>query len=405
VSERIAYLDCSSGISGDKFLGALLDAGEASGEFTAEHLRAIVATLAPEARVSVERVLSHGVSALSVRVTADDVAPHRHWSGIRALIAGADTAVLAEPVREASLRAFEALAVAEAAVHGTDVERVHFHEVGAIDSIVDIVGVCAGVHALGIERLTASSIAVGSGTVETSHGVLPVPAPATAALLRGLPIVPGPSTGELTTPTGATLVATLAAEFGAPPAMTVEASGYGAGTRDIGAPNICRIMLGEAAAPTTSASATSPACEQVILLETNIDHLPAEEIAFAAEELMAAGALDVWQTPIVMKKGRSAVTLSVLATPDDANRLAEQTIALTGSLGVRRSRLERSCVPREVRDVATPWGLARVKIGAGRLRPEHDDVARIAREHGLAYAAVAREIERLATEPDPVDER
>jgi uncharacterized protein (DUF111 family) len=226
-------------------------------------------------------------------------------------------------------------------------------------------------------------------------------------LLRGLPIVPGSASGELTTPTGATLVATLVAEFGAPPAMTLTTSGYGAGTRDIGAPNICRLMIGQAptANATPTSAGTSLTCEAVVLLETNIDHLPAEELAFAAEALMADGALDVWQTPIVMKKGRSAVMLSVLAHPGDADALAERTIALTGSLGVRRQTIERSCVAREIVEVATPWGPAHVKRGAGRIRPEHDDVARIARENGLPYSAVAREIARLGMEPDAIDER
>ena len=405
-SKRVAYLDCSTGVSGDKFLGALLDAGETGGEFTTEHLRAIVADLAPEARVSVERVLSGGVSALSVRVSADRDETHRHWGDIRKLIAGADPAVLGEAARESALRAFEALAIAEAAVHGVDVDRVHFHEVGAIDSIVDIVGVCAGVHALGIAgELTAGTVAVGSGTADTAHGILPVPAPATAALLAGIPIVAGPATGELTTPPGATLVAELAGSFGVMPSMTPELLGYGGGTRDLGMPNICRITIGEPAMAQAQPDAPDAPLEPVVLLETNIDHIPAEELAFAAEELLGDGALDVWQTPIVMKKGRSAIMLSVLSDPSLADALAARIIELTGSLGVRRSTLERSCAPRDVRDVATPWGQARVKVGGGRVRPEHDDVARIAREHGLPYAAVSREIVRLAQTPDAVDER
>jgi len=408
MSERatIAYLDCSTGISGDKFLGALLDAGELRGDFTAEHLRAVVTAIAPEVRVSVERVLSRGVSALSVLVTAEGQPAHRHWSDIEALLQAAE---LPEPVRASALRAFESLAAAEAVVHGVALEDVHFHEVGAIDSIVDIVGACAGVHALGLGgAIVVGPVAVGSGTVDTSHGVLPVPAPATAGLLADIPIVTGPAVGELTTPTGAALLKALAAGYGEMPPMMIDRLGYGAGTRDIGMPNICRIMIGEATWPSVTPGApegSALTCEPVVLLETNIDHLSAEELAFAAEELMAAGALDVWQTPIVMKKGRSAVMLSVLAHPADADTLAGRTIALTGSLGVRRQTIERSCVAREVLEVATPWGPARVKRGAGRLRPEHDDVARIAREHGLPYAAVAREIARLAETLDAVDER
>jgi pyridinium-3,5-bisthiocarboxylic acid mononucleotide nickel chelatase len=397
----VAYLDCSTGVSGDKFLGALLDVGEVRGDFTAEHLRAVVAAIAPEARVSVERVLSHGVSALGVRVSAEGQPPHRHWSDIESLL---ESAALPEPVRESALRAFEALAIAEATVHGVAVSDVHFHEVGAIDSIVDIVGACAGVHALGLgDAIVVGPVAVGSGTVETSHGVLPVPTPATAALLADVPILPGPASGELTTPTGAALVKALGSGFGALPAMTIDRLGYGAGTRDIGMPNVCRIMIGEPMAGQLGVSDSE--LQPVVLLETNIDHLPAEELSFAAEELMAAGALDVWQTPIVMKKGRAAVMLSVLAKPGAADGLAGRIIGLTGSLGMRRHSLERSCVAREVHEVATPWGPVRVKVGAGRLRPEHDDVARIARERALPYAAVAREISRLASAPDPIDER
>ena len=390
----IAHLDCSTGVSGDKFLGALLDVGEASGAFTAEDLRAIVAALAPEARVLVERVSSHGIAAVGVRVEAAEKPAHRNWSDVRELLG---SAALPDDVRLNALATFEALARAEAAAHGTDVERVHFHEVGALDSIADVVGVCAGVHALGISALTVSTVAVGSGTVSTSHGMLPVPAPATARLLEGVPTFPGPHASELTTPTGAALVRTLAGGYGPAPAMVVRASGYGAGTRDIGAPNVCRLLLGDALPV-----GTSPEPESVALIETNIDHLPAEELAYAAETLLAEGALDVWQTPIVMKKGRSAVMLSVLVPASDASAFSERAIALTGSLGVRRELLERTVAARESRLVETPWGPARVKIGAGRVRPEHDDVARIASEHGLPYRAVAEEIARLADEgPNP----
>jgi len=395
----IGYLDCSTGISGDKFLGALLDAGTQSGEFTAEDLRAIVARLAPEAIVTVERVVSRGVTATGIRVTAaPDAEPHsRTWADIRTLI---ESAELPAPVRDTSLAAFEALAVAEAGVHGTDVDRVHFHEVGAIDSIVDMVGVCAGVHALGIDRLVVSAVAVGSGTIETSHGTLAVPAPATAALLIGVPIHAGPATGELTTPTGAALLCALADEFGPLPALTVEAIGTGAGTRDIGCPNVCRISLGTGTQLTgvrdallgDDVSAAGLEQELVTLLETNIDHLSAEELAFAAEELLAEGALDVWQTPIVMKKGRLAVTLSVLTEESTATATIARIMALTGTLGVRVLALQRVIAPRKVVTVATPWGPVRAKVGAGRVRPEHEDVTRIARETGRSYREVTREI-------------
>jgi pyridinium-3,5-bisthiocarboxylic acid mononucleotide nickel chelatase len=399
-ASRIAYLDCSSGVSGDKLLGALLDAGSASGEFTAEHLRQTVTAIAPEARVDVDRVSSHGLSALSVRVSAEGESPRRHWRDIRTLL---ETAALPEDVRAAARRTFEALAAAEASAHGVAIDEVHFHEVGAIDSIADIVGVCAGMRALGIQRLVASSVAVGSGTVQSAHGVLPIPAPATATLLAGVPILGGPVAGELTTPTGAALLKGLGAKFGALPPMRAEHTGYGAGTRDIGMPNVCQLMVGLSVAG-DSETPELP-IEPVVLLESNIDHVSAEELAFAAEELLGGGALDVWQTPIVMKKGRAAVTLSVLVVPEMADALAARMVALTGTLGVRHQHLGRTRAPRDMRQITTPWGPVRLKTGGGRIRPEHDDVARIAREHSLAYSAVAREIVRLAEEPDAIDNR
>ena len=395
----IAHLDLSSGASGDKLLGALLHAGERAAVarglgadvpvFSADDLRVVLAAIAPEARLVTERVVKSGISAMALRVEAESQPPSRHWKGIRALI---EAAPITDGARVRALRAFELVAEAEALVHGTDLDHVHFHEVGAIDSIADIVGVCAGVHALGIERLIVSAVAVGSGTVETSHGTLPVPAPATAALLEGVPVFAGPATGELTTPTGAALLCALADGFGPLPALTVLGSGYGAGTRDIGCPNVCRLLLGESAAqePTLTGD------QRVVVLETNIDHLASEELAFAAEELLSTGALDVWQTPIVMKKGRSAVMLSVLALAEEAAALSARVVELTGSLGVRVVPMQRFVADREVMEVATPWGPARVKTGAGRVRPEHEDVARIAREHGLSYHDVADDIERRA---------
>ena len=384
----IGYLDCSTGVSGDKLLGALLDAGSADGRFTAEHLADIVAALAPEARVIVERVRSRGISALGVRVLAEGQPHARSWADIRASL---ETAALPKAVAEMALRAFGALAQAEATVHGTAVDDVHFHEVGAIDSIIDVVGACAGLHALGITTLISTPVAVGSGTVETSHGTLPVPAPATALLLRdaGVPILAGAATGELTTPTGAALLAACVERFSAMPPLTIARIGYGAGTRDIGVPNVCRIIVAEEPL-LAGRSAENLTAEMVAVLETNLDHVSPEELAFACEELLGEGALDVWQTPIVMKKGRSAVLLSVLAAEQEIGRFSARVTELTGSLGVRVRVVERFAVPREVIEVATEWGPVRVKIGAGRLRPEHEDVARIARETCTSYAEVAK---------------
>jgi len=396
-AQRVAYLDCGTGVSGDKLLGALLDVGTASGEFTPDDLRDAVTAVAPEAHVETRRVVSHGIDAVSVVVVAKHDPPSRTWRDIRDVLG---SSALSDAVRDTALLTFEALARAEAAVHGIAPDAVHFHEVGATDSIADIVGVCAGAHALGLTSLTVGPVAVGGGTVQTSHGPLPIPAPATALLLAGVPVIGGPVEGELTTPTGAALLGTLASGYGFAPPMTIEWTGHGAGTRDIGVPNLCQLVIGQ-----RSAVPSKQPSEPVMLLETNIDHLPPEELAFAAEELLAAGALDVWQTPIVMKKGRAAILLSVLASVESADALVERTIALTGSLGVRLQQVERSCAPREAREVPTPWGLVRLKVGAGRLRPEHDDVARIARAYSLPYSAVVRETVRLAEEPDAIDER
>lgn len=394
----IGYLDCSTGVSGDKFLGALLDAAsrlaekDAAAPFSADDLQRIASELAPEAQVAVDRVVSHGISALSVRVEASREPTSRSWKDIGGLLEASE---LPSRVRFQTLRAFQALAIAEARVHGVEPEAVHFHEVGAIDSIVDIVGVCAGLEALGVERLIASPVATGSGTIESAHGLLPVPAPATAELLAAAqaPLTPGPAETELTTPTGAALLVACVDGFGALPEMRPLAQGFGAGTREIGAANVCRLLLGEAAGEGTGVR--EGAYEPVAVLETNIDHLPAEQLAFAAEELLAEGALDVWQSPIVMKKGRAAVALGVLVRPTEADAFARRIVELTGSLGVRVRHMERYVAEREARTVATPWGAVSVKIGGGRVRPEHDEVAEIARRTGRAYNDVAHEIELL----------
>ena len=392
----IAHLDCSSGISGDKFLGAVLDAG-----FSADTLRDALASLgiAPES-VIVEKVLSRGISATSVRLAehlAVEPLPMRRLADIQRLL---DRGSLADGIASRALGVFTTLAEAEAHVHGTDVDEVHFHEIGAFDTILDVVGVTLGLDALGIDTVTATPPALGSGTVQTSHGVLPVPAPATAQILIGIPVSAGSLSdgdqgpGELTTPTGAALVRTFAASFGPFPAMITRHIGYGAGTRDIGSPNVARLSIGEQVPSETSVDETFT--EALSLIETNIDHLTAEQLAFSAEQLLAEGALDVWQTPITMKKGRSAVTLSLMCAPDDAPRLQARVHALTGTLGVRRQELTRSVVPREQEVVDTRYGPVRFKVarinGGERARPEHEDVARIARETGKALPSVAEDL-------------
>ena len=414
----IAHLDCSSGISGDKFLGALLDAG-----FSPDELRATLSPLGIAADdIVIEKVSSGGMAATSVRLSEKAEAtaqPLRHLSDIRELMADTE---LPPHVAERALAVFIRLAVAEADIHGVSLDEVHFHEIGALDTLLDVVGVAAGLAALGIERLTATPIAVGEGVIESEHGSLPVPAPATAGLLLGVPVVPGPSagqgepSGELTTPTGAALVSVFAADYGPMPSMTPIRIGYGAGTRELGFPNVARIVLGEVdaddemAVESEEAPGEEPAAqseeivewpdgltvETVTVLETNIDHLTAEQLAFCAQELIGDGALDVWQTPIVMKKGRAAVALSVMCDPPAATQFVSRMHDLTMTLGVRRTDVERIVVVREERTIDTRYGSVRVKVtnvgGKPHGRPEYDDVARIARETGRPISVVAEDL-------------
>lgn len=391
-----AYLDCSSGISGDKFLGALIDAG-----FSADTLADTLARLdLGDFELRVERVSRGGISATHVEVVAEEQQPQRSWLDIRSLLA--DSA-LTERVKAGALAAFGMLAEAEGRVHGVPAEDVHFHEVGALDSIVDVVGVAAGLAALDVEELVASPVATGFGTVSTAHGTLPVPAPATAELLIGVPAFTGGVEGELTTPTGAALVCTFATGCGPMPLVTPVAVGYGAGFRELPVPNVACITLAEHGAAAEATPEVLPGgtdgrpgvrSEIVTVLETNLDHLTPEHVAFSAEKLLEEGALDVWRTPIVMKKGRAAVTLSVMVEPERAERFSALIMELTGALGVRRTTVPRDVAPRIAATVETRFGPVRVKVatigGTRRIRPEHDDVAAIARREGLPVDEVAR---------------
>jgi len=390
----LAHLDCSTGVSGDKFLGALIEAGSQLGQFSAADLQDAITQVAPEAVVSIKKTSSYGIGATSVSITSRIPEPHsRSFKDIRELI---ETADLPAQVKTRAIDVFTLLAEAEGLVHGVAPEEVTFHEVGAIDSIGDVVGVCAGIEALGIQALYATPPALGSGTVKAAHGELPVPAPATAALLLDMPTIVGSASGELTTPTGAALLH-LADGFGPVPPMTPILLGYGAGTKDIGQANICRLIVGEAATNAThgTAAPTTLTPDTTVLLETNIDHITPEAVAFAGEELVAEGALDVWITPVAMKKGRAALTLSVLVAPTEAETFAERIVALTGTLGVRVILQPRLIADRETVELETEWGTITLKHGAGRYRPEHEDIARIARENNLLYHDVLVKISNL----------
>ena len=372
---RVAYLDCIGGVAGDMLLAALLDAGA-----NAERLRAIPPALGlAGVEIRVERVERQGVGALHVDVVAphDDHA-HRGWREIRALLE-----TRGAPPR--ALEIFARLAEAEATVHGVPVEDVQFHELGAVDTLVDVCGAVALFDELGVERLVCSPLPVARGLTRAAHGILPTPSPATVELLRGAPLYGVETEAELVTPTGAAIVSTLAESFGPLPPITLERVGYGAGTLDLpDRPNLVRVLLGE--------GATGPQ-QEVSLLETNLDDLNPELVPDAVERCFAAGALDVWTVPAQMKKGRPGIVLSALARPAQEEAVAHAILEETSALGLRVSRLRRYELEREERLVELDGGTVRVKLGLldGRLvnvAPEHDDCAELARRTGRSVKSV-----------------
>jgi len=383
---RCGYLDCFSGVAGNMILGALLDAG-----LPVQVLNDTVARLGLEGvTLKVERVARGGLAATHVVVdTGSQVGRHhRHLPEILQMIAGAQ---LPARVADRATRIFRRLAEAEAGVHGIDVDQVHFHEVGAADAIVDIVGACTGFETLGLERLFSSPIPTGSGTVTCAHGILPVPAPATAALLRGVPLASSDEVGELTTPTGAAIVTTLAEQFGPLPGMTIRAIGYGAGTRENRArPNVLRLIVGDLP---ENDSRPDMEHDQVVVLETQVDDVPAQILAFTTQRLLDAGALDAFLVPIIMKKGRPGHLLTVLARPQDVPILEDVLFAETGTLGVRRQEGLRSKLGRRHVTVSTRFGPIRVKLGLRGQRvvqvwPEYEDCAAAADATGASLRDV-----------------
>lgn len=376
----LGYLDCFSGVSGDKFLGALVGAGLDAGLLDAR-LRLLGVGGWRLETAAVERA---GLPGTQVRVIVEDGQPSRDWRTIRSLI---EASALSEPEKDGALRAFAALAEAEAGVHGVSVEDVHFHEVGAVDSIVDIVGTAIGLVALGVDELWSTPVRLGAGLVMTSHGMLPVPAPATAVLARGLPVYAGELEGEMTTPTGAALVRAFVTRFAPMPPVRTVAEGWGAGSRELAIPNLLRLTLAQE-------ELGGGRLSEVVVLETAIDHVTPELLAATIDLLLEAGALDAWAEPVAMKKGRLGSAVTVLAHASEARRLSDVLMLHTGTLGVRRSFTWRDVAPRRIETVDTSLGTIRVKVqGEGaslRVRPENDDVVRIARETGLPLDKVAR---------------
>ena len=383
---RMAYLDCFSGISGDMMLGALVGAGADLGELE-ETLRGL--HLDGWSLKQGDGSREHRVPGTDVEVVCGEDHVHRTFRDIRGMIEQSD---LTDTVKQRSVEVFHRLAVAEGKVHGKDPEEVSFHEVGAVDSIVDIVGCVAGLERLGIERLSCSPLPLGGGTVRCRHGQIPIPAPATAELLVGVPTVPGEERRELVTPTGAALATTLATGFGPMPAMTVEAVGYGLGkVRGHGLPNALRLFVG-------SASVEGEVPQDVsLVLEANIDDMPGELFGPLLQQLLDAGAQDAYYTPVQMKKGRPGLLVTVLCAPVQRNALEAVLFHETTTIGVRRHRVWRSCLERSTRVVRTRLGEVRIKecTGLGGVlnrMPEFEDCHTLARKHGLAI----REVHELA---------
>lgn len=378
------HFDCFAGASGNMILGALIALGVDRDALSAELSKLSL----PEFGLEVETVDRSGISSTHVNVVIPDEKAHRHLHHIVDII---QNSTLSDSIKQRSIAIFTKLAEAEAKVHGTDVQKVHFHEVGALDAIIDIVGSCVGFEMLGIERFTASKLHVGSGFVDMAHGKFPVPPPAVAEIVSNIPIYSTEIEGELLTPTGAAIIATVCSEFGKLPEMTVEKTGYGAGTREYkGFPNVLRLMIGESTAQDARET------ERLTLIETNIDDATPQVLGHVMDRTMTAGALDCWFTPIMMKKNRPATMLSVLCEQEIVDEIRELLYTETPTLGLRITETSRESLSREEVKVNTKYGQISVKIATYKgnlvnVKPEYDDVSKIAIERGISYEEVELE--------------
>jgi pyridinium-3,5-bisthiocarboxylic acid mononucleotide nickel chelatase len=459
---RIAYLECFSGISGDMFLGALVDAGVSPQIF-----ERTVAALNVGAKLEISRVTRSGISATKVDVWVDgekDMPREEYWAkqasghsgehshnehsqahahshehhahshehgaahehshaeddihsgaaspagthashshshshrGLREICEIITAAAISESAKKTAISIFEALGAAEAKIHNMPVEEVHFHEVGAVDAMVDIVCAAVGAEALKVDEIVCSRLNVGGGSVKCAHGTFPVPAPATLELLKGAPVYSSDLQAELVTPTGAAIVKTLATRFVSFPEMKVEKSAYGAGSRDFpGHPNVLRLVIGEAEA--VSAIVSSTTSDTVTVLEANLDDLNPQVFGYVMDRLLEEGALDAFGMPVQMKKSRPGTLLTVLCRPEDADRLTQLIFTETTTLGVRRREEDRQILARRWENVGTPWGEVRIKVASmngtvTNCAPEYEDCRRIAEEHHVPLKTVIQEAAR-----------
>jgi pyridinium-3,5-bisthiocarboxylic acid mononucleotide nickel chelatase len=380
---KTAYFDAFSGLSGDMIVGAILDCGADFAEFE----RAMNGVAIKGYRLSTRRKVSSGISALKFDVEVTEAQPERHFAEIRTMII---TSSLDEAVKRRAVAIFEMLAEAEAKVHNTTPDRVHFHEVGAVDSIIDIIATAWGLEYLGVDDLIVSPLPMGRGFARSQHGVIPVPAPATAELLAGFAVRLGDGAAEMVTPTGAAVVRALARSAEIPLNFEIEKIGYGAGARDLDdRPNLLRMMLGRHLATLDS--------DEMIEVSANIDDLSPQIYDHVVDRLFAAGARDVTLTPTMMKKGRPAVTLGVIADPGNRDAIAGIIFAETSTIGLRFHSVARLKLAREICEVETRWGKVRVKISSahgqvpGTISPEYDDCRHIAAAHGVALRVVIDE--------------
>jgi uncharacterized protein (TIGR00299 family) protein len=393
---KLLYLDCFAGISGDMLLGALLDLGVSE-----DLLRKELAKLHLHGyRIETRRVTKQNIAATKFECIVEHKdRHHRGYSDIAAMIYHS---TLPDGVKQRATNVFHLLGTAEAKIHGVALEEVHFHEIGAVDSIVDIVGVCVALKALGVRTVQAAPPPLGSGFVETAHGRFPVPAPATLELLRGVPTQSSPEHCELVTPTGAALLVEFGTKFGLMPALTVEKIGYGAGARDLEkTPNVLRAVLGMRATRTSTSSGSNEETDTVAVIETNIDDMNPQLFGDVMERLLAAGALDVFLTPVQMKKNRPGTLLTVLCEPAEVDRVAELLLTHTTSFGIRVHEAHRRKLARELVNVPTRFGDIEVKLGrlGDRLvarSPEYESCRRAAARHNVAVKDVYHEALRAA---------
>ena len=382
---KVAYFDCFAGISGDMTLGALVDAGLSFAALKSELDKLSVR----EFTLSQRRVEKHGIAGTKIDVNAREGHVHRHLKDVLEII---NSSAISASAKEKAACVFQKLAEAEAKIHGTTIEAVHFHEVGAVDAIVDVVGAIVGLELLEIEAIYASKFRFGSGHTRGAHGAMPVPVPAVVEMTKGFPSERTDIPYELVTPTGAALLTALASNIGETIQLRTESTGYGAGTRDVEqVPNLLRVEIGELVA--------GPQTDAPVLLETNIDDMTPEIYGYLIDRLLKAGARDAFLTPVIMKKGRPGIQLTVLADPNKETELTELIFSETTTLGIRRLPVQRHVLERRADTVQTPYGPIRVKIadigGKQRITPEYDDCARIARKKQVPILDVYKAVNSL----------